>query len=124
MPKTYVEGRVAQYGGDLGQLVGHELPHFRRIPLGSILVPKWGMQLQEKPDNYILMVSKSDTPNPGYNVILTVHGSNSDRVSALMSDLVQRTGLPVQPLPDELRRVWTEDLPRLARIIEGMFRSS
>jgi len=111
------EERIALYHGDMEQLVRHNLPEFQRVHLGRTDVSKWMHVLQENTGNYLLMVSRSENPDPTYNMILTVHGPKQERTSSLMKDLELRVGFSVQPAPEALIQRWKTLFPRISEMM-------
>ncbi len=108
----YTEVKIAEYHGDLGELVRRYSNDFINFAIFSPENKKYGLPLKEKGELYFLMVSQYSLPELDYSLVLSVNGVREERVKELMKELEERLGLETIESPEDLK----EGFRRLALI--------
>jgi hypothetical protein len=93
--------KVADYTGELTDLIRRYSEDFSLMPLGREDVNKYALLVRETHGSYLFMISDRDPdiPTPGYDIIMTVMGADRERVGQLMHDLENRLGIETRSAP-------------------------
>lgn len=102
--KLYTEVKIAEYDGDLGELVKKYSEGFINFAFFSPEDKKYGLPLKEKGELYFLMVSQYSLPELDYSLVLSVNGVREERVKELMKELEERLGLEAIEAPEDLKK--------------------
>jgi len=114
----YSQIAVANYSGDIRELLRHCHSEFTGMPPLRSDVHKFMALHEEGNRRYIMVVSQGDVPTPDYNVIITVLGAEQKVTRRLMGDLQTMLGLETTPAPDYLIKRIEPVVKLLARLYE------
>lgn len=103
-----VETKVANFDGDIGQLIKKYSDRFVPTPIGRTDVNKYGLYIERGDGIYLLMISGHGEPAISYNVIITVMGPRQEIAEQIMQEFQSKIEIETRSPPSYLQRQFEE----------------
>lgn len=112
--KTYIDIRVGNYSGDIGDLAKRHSNDFTLYAGRRKDVHKYALTRTEGTEKYTTMISDSDLLLPYYNLLITVDGPRKEKVQRQMKEFVADIGIETYQPPQYFINILEESIKAAA----------
>ncbi len=112
--KCYIDIRVGNYSGDIGDLAKRHSNDFTIYAGRRKDIHKYALTRKEGTEEYTTMISDSDLLLPHYNLLITVDGPRKEKVRQQMEEFLVDIGIETHQPPQYFVNILEESIKAAA----------